>query len=565
MDQIVSHPKVQCDPNEESKSNNFSTQIKIRSNEIVESSEKKTSDLSLNERDGKRILSFDEQKIEETVEQNVENPDDLTLGGIIKRLLPGIQDCVREGKFDAEFVRTLSEGVKNASAGKDIDDGYSRIVQWSFERLLIGNGLEVFNTIVGQYLVCLDSATTPEERERIQDDLEAFIYNTFVPPYQLWGEGSCFVTAILIKLWHDDSVKYLKLIDRVIGEDIADLRIIKENFEEEVAPQYVEDLSEIDLKKLMNLKNAGEDIDPKDINLVDTKDYGKNDDKYTRPVQKLTSVLAWFSFQGIDGVQEELLSRFVDGCKVIGEQAAAILGIKFVNGLRVWDHGWIPACFFCKAMESNIELIDRLAGEFISAVLQVLHDHPDIEFIEPTNEKGEIFDNPLDALKMVIERVYKNFEKRPDGGFTESIIDNIWGASAQEKISLQLTGDASTLSFNDAQKLLNILEYGSVSPSEGKKLQDGQCMVVSCFNLEDGHVFICIAGHHDIKNMRPGDQVLIGHMNFTDYAQQNLASVYLKKFNEDKYQLAWFNGLPIMEHMTVLNFYSNFMVNSISF
>lgn len=461
----------------------------------------------------------------------------------VKAMISSIIKAVDTGNFDTKFIENLCAEIVP-------DIGHHRMIQESFRRMSVHKGaLKTFNETVWEYLDKLSMTQNASVRRNIQNRLDLFIYNTFVPPYQK-GDGSCFTSALLMKLWHDSPAEYLKVIHGILEHNEVDLRFLRKERSRGIAPVAI-NLDEVELSTINWTK----------VSLINVENFGEDDDQYDMVNQKLISALAPLSTSFIKNRKKVLASRIAHLCSDIGECCAKMLGARLVQGGILWSHGWIPVCAWQRVTESEIAAVDRLSQQIESILREIKRENPDIKISNPAAGCDG------DPFKMLAYRLVGNPEIKIGGGNMQDVMQNAIKVDDGSIIEATITPPEgyetnAIFSAKNIRKLSRILKYGTTrsKKSKPKKLCVGQ--FISGFfthKAGGGHAFNFLAGYYDFMRMQIGEMILVGHTNYPDGFPKD-GFIFVKRISENEFQLVRSDGQPITKDIDELTLYSNFMV-----
>ncbi|MDE6432158.1 MAG: hypothetical protein K2L13_02065, partial [Opitutales bacterium] len=321
--------------------------------------------------------------------------DTLYSGNVIDiclNLAPLFIDAARSGHLNSAFIENLYNQIEQMVPSDSQVPGYLRILQISFARFLHPETLQAFINYINTYLQQIQAAQDRAAQNEIEEKLLLFVYNVLVPPYQRPYSGSCFLSAILINMWHNNPVKLMNLIKCVINLN-----------------------GTIDLT-FMHGKGA-----------FDPRDFKKRCDKRDAIYEILSAVLASTDeYEQISVVidketqdnplkyQTELILKE----RKIPDQIAAYIADTITDKVFYENGRRIPLCAHKKYNEKTIDVMHNIAHELTKAMSRVGYKNPDdatlnlmaIDILSNVHARGGIPEN-----------IMKNLSKKPRPPRVETI------------------------------------------------------------------------------------------------------------------------------------------------
>lgn len=426
------------------------------------------------------------------------------------------------------------------------------------------NVLKKLNDINDQIQVLINNSQNNNDSESAGDtelhlkNLQDIFQDIFMPPYQPNDEGSCFASAILMKIWHDDLPSFIELLLESKQEKLPssesepDRRIVNA-----IRQTFEEKFGTLDIKMRESLEKFYNSL-PQDKKLLYSMAVlgeGKNG-----PSNKLFTT-----------VKPKLNPNILH----IRPLESAIAGLTFI-----WNCGWMPVCAMQEICAQGIDVIDNIHHQLlcdakndefkkdIELIIRAKNQITDDKTIrwaldslyniyykrtktngqKITNEDREkIFNEVLKYLtensqpnvQTLTDIIYKQLgdwsegifdtlkhaaeiiAKAPHsfGGYEAQIIQNITNKRKATVKTIPLRNNLNNI-FPETtiQKLANILEYGSPD-DKSKKLKPGQFIVSDYEYATAGHAFNFLSGHYDIQNMKVKVNTLfvVLYENFTQF------------------------------------------------
>lgn len=332
---------------------------------------------------------------------------------VFYELSPKIIEVVQEGKFTMKFVRSLCEKFSELATNPE----YSYKLQMLFRRIVSSEEmLKEFCLNVKDYLNQVNLAQTEDDRRAVEENLRLFVYNTIVPPYQRNGEGSCFVTSILINIWHNDPIGYMQLIRGVVDKDEVNFSFISK----------------------------------KTSKPIDVRIYGVKDGNLDKAYQKLLSAFALLALRrgNFENITTRILkSKLLKKAEELGipePHRSNIVEALFVQGI-VCNHGdWqLPVCMYLNDLEDRAIVIERVI-EIIRHALEATN----IKLIEQDKKLTEICNE-------ISNSVLDFIELRSGEDVSEDDLFDVVGEQAEKFL----------LSFKECCRIINNLcDNGVLSP-----------------------------------------------------------------------------------------------------
>lgn len=448
---------------------------------------------------------------------------------ISMQLAPKIINAMRSGSIDSshigEFFRDLCKEIRQIDPNSPFLDA----IAVQFSRMENEDYAQTFFDIVKSYLDKIsDERISHAEREKIEENVRLFVYNTLVPPYQRDGEGSCFVSSILIKLWYDSPVAYMKIIQGIIDRDTANFGDLGSN------------PVSIPVKDFGNIKVIDDD----------TKVEYRIESNYDKIYQKMVSAAA-----SLDQINvEELLADFSKELKTKCEKYdldACIERIKtlLVSNVVFCDGKWCFAtCAGQSALNFGIHLINSIAVEVGKIFNQILMksfeealrknlNNVDMH-VDPESWSDENFSNlATDVVSDITS----------SGGFAKNLIrflTNDESSSEPLTINFSVPSEDGTFLLSEFQPILDFL--GTCA--------DDQLVCVSYYRKQGGaHALNLFAGEHALDK-----KTAIGHMNYPDSVDYD-SRIYAEKMSDGRVKLTMGDGTTL-NGIETIKIRSNFMV-----
>ncbi len=410
---------------------------------------------------------------------------------IIMELTPFIIKAVSNGEFTKENIDLFTQAIE-----KLFSNALLRSLSLRLQLQNMRDNPEALREFVSTINEITSMTDIPQKE--LTQKLHSFIYNTLVPPYQRDGEGSCFATSILMLLWRQKPIEYMRMIRDIVFDN------------------------KVNLEHLNNDNKTS----------IGVPNFGIHDNEYDQVYQKFISAIAKLGLSLEKGAQFKKILR----------ETLPNMGLSTipVTSILDWNHYW----------QLNIGLI-----------LSLFENN---EHSWPSNIPSR------DKIKQTLEDINN---MKFTGGKMERIMDRITGPGARRSLRNDMEPLSSTkknmFKIEDFQQVLDILKYGSCK-DKSRKLKPGQFMCTGYamrfeyFEGEEkknriaGHGFNFITGDYDLKKMKNGEKVLIGHMNYSDTSPDSL--MFMKKINDSEIQLVNAEDQPITNgNITRIYFYPDFM------
>lgn len=452
-------------------------------------------------------------------------------------LVPEITDAVERGVFDEVFIKGLSKRIDQIR----IEGFDSQIIVHAFERMLNGGVRRRFISNLNRYAQRISGSKTAGEKQSILKKRDLFVYNTLIPPYQRLKEGSCFISAMLIKLWHDSPIEYMQIIYGIIEHNRADLGAFQTGLDD-----------------------------------VDVSAFGQNDTEYHVIYEKLVSAFSFLCRVSKDRKNEQGKSemKFIEHDAKFASAVRAIISPFMLDEHRKSDHTKIQ--FKSKIADICNKLSDTKAQKYIESLrkeAEQLCEKFSNEFVWnhdrwaiPTlcQKPGESEEKAIKRIESLIKNdgcpaelakdifhIFKNV--KVSGGTAIAVMGAMESLTKQKFESYSVTMASCkncVIQKNVFQQVLDIIEYGNHFNDRLQKLSEKQ-LVMGTYHLDDDavatddergdHFFNFIPKHYDVDGMKEGERVKLGYLNYP-HALIFKPVLYLAKLDNDQVQLQIFNG-----------------------
>lgn len=514
-------------------------------------------------------------------------------------LVPYIVEAVKLGIFDEKFIdglcEHLDEKFSNSKDTLQLESRYIEKIKTLFQRLKKQGILEKFNDHVRDYIDQIDNAQTWDERQALQDKLRLFVYNVFTPPYQGEYEGSCFATALLMNIWHNYPVKYMQVIRDIVDRDEVDFDTLYEkgplnrkdaekNFSGilgNILPNLQENINnsrdvwdgtkkpddeiftdswsdstecsdaEYDDSMTNTTSEAGDTVLENRHLFVGLKDILRNARKID--VSKFGKCRKRKFFW--DSPRQKFLSAVAN---TLQSDAQNIPKKQVPIERKLFEKKLKKECrrhfiFFSKQKKLIKDLLDQgivwnMGGWCLKVCLSSTRCAAEIiqKSIGKTRETNF---NSDDGIK--ISRKAKRLAKRIahferyGGGNERKIFENMFGSQIyrEEYVNIKRPIKKCKFSIEQFQPILEALE----------REEKGKFLVAAYNDKKSGHTFNLKAGKYNIKDMKIGEKVEIGHLNYQDSSDED-ASIFMIKLDDNTIQLVDGNGYPI-SYEKIMRFY----------
>lgn len=441
------------------------------------------------------------QNLKEEREKTIENDK---INEAVKALIPHIVEAVKNKIFGKDFILDLNQRIDNLASSSE---------NLKFLRLVFSRMLE-------------DGSFLPEFCKNIDDlkneanKCDLFVYNTLMWPYQRKNEGSCFATAVLMKLWHDRFFQFMQMV--------AD--VVKNN--------------KLSFKKMFpNACWVGNG------QFKSTRKIGTEVDKYDQVYQK---ILSPFANLNCDVYSENANSKKDSFRKEISKIfKRSIQDIDKNCARQANNNTYLNSDLFANSIVTGVKDIEWKDGKWNLKVkkeilLKRMKNKNEDLFRNKKYISEEMFTLIESQYDVLVDAIIKNINnRRESGGQSGNILRALGGFNGQYHIptGIKITSDDKCIfKADDFQKLLDNLRWANIN-KEMKEMVEGQFLLGRCSFRKKapkdgekdeivGHAFNFVATCIAISDMQIGEKRLIGNLNYEFWQH-----LYVKKIDNEFVQV----------------------------